>query len=257
MRKVAFPVAALATMLVMATVALAQAGQVNLYSVGGLVSGGQGSKKVPRTVGVSFDYQVGEASGQRPSPVKRYTIDLYGVRAVNGARFPSCSADKINAGKSDRSCPKGSLVGSGSIVNAAGASTNPSDKSIPCNATIKIYNSGAKKGALFIKGGPSGTGASKCAIDLAQAIPVKYVTGSGGGTALQFDVPSGLLHPVPGVDNAVVSVKSTIKKLKVRKSGKNYGYYESVGCKGSTRPIKVTFTAETGQRKSASKSTKC
>lgn len=256
MRKIAFPVAALMALFLVAAVAFAQS-QSNTYAVGGLVTGGKGSKAKPVPAGVAFNYQVGEASGGRPSPVKRYKIDLYGVRAVNGSKFPSCSAASMNAAKSDRGCAKGSLVGTGAIQNAAGATTNIQDKSIPCNVTVKVYNSGTKKGALFISGSPAGTGASKCAVPIAQAIPVKYVTGSGGGTALQFDVPAGLLHPIPGVDNAVVNVKSTIRKLTVKKSGKTYGYYESVGCKGSTRPIKVTFTAENGQTRSASKNTKC
>lgn len=252
MRKlVAFPVAAILALLAVAGIAFAQA-QVNTYSVSGSVSGGKGSKSKPVPVSVKFGYQVAEATGKRPSPVKRYTIDLYGVRSVNGASFPSCSAAFINAEKSDSKCEDGSVVGSGTIKNNAGATNNTADKSIPCNLKLRVHNSGTKKGALFIFGSPPA-----CAINVAQAIPVKYVTGSGGGTALQFDVPAGLLHPIPGVDNAVVDVESSIKKLTTKKRGKTIGYFESVGCKGSLRPIRVKFTPENGAAKSASKNKKC
>src|SRR5437764_652412 len=77
--------------------------------------------------------------------------------------------------------------------------------------------------------------------------PAKYVKGNGGGTSLQFDVPANVLHPVPGFTVATRVVQSSIK-LKTKKiKGVKHGYYESVNCSGSKRPIKVTFTTEAGQ----------
>ena len=55
------------------------------------------------------------------------------------------------------------------------------------------------------------------------------------------------------------SVSSTIKKISLKKSGKTYGYYESVSCKGKTRPITVSFHTEAGQttNTSATPTPKC
>ena len=42
-------------------------------------------------------------------------------------------------------CPKGSEVGSGFVNNAAGNSNDPTDKSIPCDLSLKIYNLGPQQ----------------------------------------------------------------------------------------------------------------
>ncbi len=245
MRKVALSVALVAAMLVTA-VAFGQ-GQVNTYKLDAKVNGPAGSKARPAPVSVRFSYDVGEQGGNRPSPVKRYSISFYGVKA-NGSIIPKCTAATINASKSDSKCPSGSLVGSGTIQNKAGASNDITKTDIPCNLKLKVYNGGLGKAAIFIFGNPP-----ECAISISQALPAKYVAKPGGGTALQFDVAPGLLHPIPGVDNAVVHVDSTIKKIV--KKGK--GYYSSVGCKSGKRPITVTFTPETGAPSTKSISGRC
>jgi len=250
MRKVAFLTAMIA---VLAMAAVAVAAQVNTYSVTAKVTGGSaGSKSKPSPVGVKFNYTVGEQSGGRPSPVSRYTIGFYGVRS-NGGAFPTCTAASINAAQSDSGCKSGSKVGSGFIRNAAGATNDPTATGIKCDLNLAVYNSGAGKGALFLSGNPTSS-PNTCAIAISQAIATKYVKSDGGGTALQFSVPPGLLHPIPGVDNAVVNVTSTIKKLSKTVKGKKVGYYESIACKGGKRPATVTFLTEAGQTSKATAS---
>lgn len=245
MRKLHLLAVTVVALLALGTVAFAA--QVNTYSVTGSTSPAKpGSKRQPVPIALKFAYTVGEQSGQRPSPVKRYTIGFSGVRS-NGALFPKCTAAKINAAGGDRGCPKGSAVGSGTVVNAAGVTSNPADTSIPCNLRLTIYNSGRNQAALYLKGDPP-----QCAVSISQAIPARYVR-FPGGTALQFDVPPSLLHPLTGIDNAVVKVQSSIRKLKA----KGHGYYESIGCKGSKRPIVVTFQTEAGQRSTASTQARC
>jgi len=249
-RVVALAVAAVA-MLVVAAVAIAQTQQVNTYTVKGTVAPGKkpGSKKKPVPVSVNFSYTVGEQHGNRPSPVKRYTIAFYGVRAVNGKYFPSCPAAKINnnaGGTSDSAGPKGAKVGTGKIAAVVGKTGDPSNKAFTCSLTVDVYNAGTRKGTLWIHKGSG----DQCPVDTHEAIATKYVSGPGGGTALQFDVPPELLHQL-GLDIATTNVTSSIKKLTktVKKSGKKVkvGYYESIACKGSKRPTTVTFTSEAGQ----------
>jgi hypothetical protein len=256
MRKVTALAAAAIAALVFA--AVAQADQVNTYTVTGKTSpSSPGSKKKPLPISLDFDYTVGEQSGQRPSPVKRYTIGFYGVRS-NGGLFPKCTAAQINAAQSISGCPKGSIVGGGFIINASGSTADPNDKSIECNLNLTVVNGGQGRAAIFLQGGPSTIVQGKpCVIGISQAIDARYVSFAGGGTALQFDVPANLLHPIGGLDNAVVQVQSTIKKLTVKKGGKTRGYFESVACKGKKRPISVDFLSEAGQSETATMNASC
>src|SRR3954468_21323316 len=249
---------AVAAVLGITAIAYAQT-QQNTYKVQGSAAptGKPGKKSKPTPVGVKFSYQVDEANGLQPSAIDQYKISFYGVRAVNGDRFPKCTADQISqAGNSDTVCPKGSLVGTGTIDNFVWADSDPSGKNggFPCAKKLNVYNSGKGKGALFVYGDPNQCGG----VGALPAFPISYVTGDGGGTALQFTVPKTVLHPIAGLSVAVRAVSSTIKKLTVKKSGKVYSYYESVKCSGKARPVKVTFHTEAGQTSDASDATsKC
>lgn len=239
--------------LTLAIAAVAYAAQVNTYSVSGKVTPAKaGSAKKPIPVSIDFGYEVGEQSGQRPLPVKKYSIRFTGLK-VNTTLFPKCSVDTLE-NKGPESCPSGSKVGAGFIENATGAKDNPNDKSIECNASVTVFNSGTNKGALYIKGSPQSTDErTRCAIELAAPIPTKYVK-RGSAIALEFEVPPSLLHPLPTLDNAVVSVKSKINKL-IRKK---HGYYEAVGgCKGGKRAVSVVFTAEDGTETTSKSSASC
>ena len=259
MRRVAMLVVAVVSVLALTAVAIAQTTQQNTYSVDGSVTpkNKPGTKKKPVPVAVKFHYTVGEKNGLQPSAIDRYKISFYGVRAVNGDKFPKCTADQISqAGNSDAGCPKGSLVGTGTIDNFVYADSDPSGAQggFKCTKKLNIYNSGKQKGALFVYGDPNQCGG----VGALPAFPISYVKGDGGGTALQFTVPKTVLHPIAGLSVAVREVSSNIKKQTVKKNGKAYAYYESVKCSGKARPIKVTFHTEAGQTTDASDATsKC
>src|SRR3954462_1565237 len=231
MRKVVFSVVAVAVLAV-AAVAYAQT-QQNTYKVQGSTApkGKAGSKSKPVPASVKFSYQVDEKHGLQPSAIDRYKISFYGVRSVNGDKFPKCTADQISqAGNNDSGCPKGSLVGTGTIDNFVYPDSDPSGAQggFKCAKKLNIYNSGKGKGALFVYGDPNACGG----VGALPAFPISYVKGAGGGTALQFDVPATVLHPISGLSVAVTSVQSTINLLHVKKGGKTYNYYESVKCNG-------------------------
>src|SRR4051795_5875041 len=257
MRRVAAIVAALVTVLAAAGIAYAQA-QNNTYAVQAAVTPtGKGSKKKANPVGVKFNYQVNEASGQQPAAVKTYKIDFYGVR-TNGKRFPKCTFDQINKAQGGADCPAGSKVGTGNIQSTVYTTGNPSDpNAFNCVKALSVYNAGQGKAVLLLTGpGDQCAGVSQPFI-----IDASYVAGAGGGSALQFDVPPSVLHPIPQLTVAVRNVTSTIKRLrKTVGSGKKkrtYGYYESIGCLGASRPVKVTFTQEDGKSASASTTSRC
>lgn len=248
-------VAALTAVLMLSLAALAYAQAVeNTYEVTGKTSPTRaGSKSKPVPVSVSFGYEVGEATGKRPSPVKTYSIRFQGLRA-NTAAFPKCSVDKMEAEGGVEGCPKGSIVGDGFIENATGIKSDPNDRSVQCNAALWVVNSGGGKGAIFVKGSPTSSDPrTKCAIPLAAPIPAKFFN-KGGEGRLEFTVPVTLLHPAPTLDNAVVKVTSRIKNVK----SKGKGFFESIGgCTGGKRKVSVVFTPETGSAKTATTQASC
>lgn len=213
-----------------------------------------GSSKSPVPVGIRFAYTVREAAGLRPAPVRRYRIVFRGLR-VNHRGFARCTATRINRDTSDRRCPKRSKLGTGSVENIIGASANPADRSLACHLDLDIYNSGSGRAALFLSGGPAKK--KPCITDIALAIPARFVP-VRGGVALQFDVPQSLRHPVATLDNAVVSVKSSIRRLTRRSGKRRVGFFESRGgCSKGKRRVSVVFTDEQGAAKSARTNARC
>jgi hypothetical protein len=207
----------LAGVLAVAAAGPALAAQSNSYAVKAKVSPAKGGTKAkPAKVAVKFGYTVGEKAGLQPAAVKRYTIGFGGLRS-NGDKFA-----------------KGALVGSGTINNYVYLSNDPSGTGgFPCAKQLKIYNAGRNKATLIITGDPAKCGG----VGTLPEIPAKFVPFKGGGTALQFDVPNNILHPIAGLTVAVRSVESTLKK----------GFLTSVGYKGAKRPVAVTFLTEDGQ----------
>ena len=256
MRRVAAIVAALVTVLAVATVAIAQS--TNSYKVDASASPTKrGTKKKPQPVKVKFSYDVAGPNAQtQPDAVSKYKIDLYGVKS-NGKLFPSCSLATFTAQPTDADCPAGSRVGSGTLRAIAYPTGNPSSTStIPCTKQVRVYNSGANKAVIYLFGAASACGG----LGTTFAFPATYVKGAGGGQALQFTVPTeegGPLHPGPGLTVAVLHVDSTIKLTTKRVKKIRHGYYDSVGCLGSKRPVKVTFTTEAGALGSASTNATC
>jgi hypothetical protein len=243
--------------LVLALAAVAYAQVVNTYTVNGsTVPRTAGSKAKPVPVGVNFEYRVGTVGGERPSPVKKYSIKFAGLN-VNTAPFPKCSASTLET-EGPKGCPAGSLMGTGFIENATGAKDNPNDQSVKCNATVEVYNSGSNKGTLYVAGSPNATDPrKKCAIELAAPIPAQFVR-SATGTALEFTVPPSLLHPLPTLDNAVKKVTSKVRRATKKIKGRTVGFFEAIGgCVRGKRAITVTFTAENGESKRAQKLANC
>jgi hypothetical protein len=234
LRKVSLVVASVATLLCFAAVALAQ---TNTYTTSGKIASG-GSKKKPKPVGVIFNYTVGEVGGNLSSPVSTYKIHFDGLKYDGTAAKAKCTAETINAVTpipDDANCPAGSKVGTGKVKALVGTAGQPTDPNQKCDLDLELYAAGKNNLTLFLHGTPP-----NCIAQIGQAIKGTLKTDATGGS-LTFTVPPALLHPVEGLDVAVTSVTSNIKKVVKGKKG----LFMSTGCKG-TRKVKVTFTAETG-----------
>lgn len=252
MRKVLIPLAMLIALTVAGT-----AFAINVYEVEGSVSPNrEGTSRSPVPVGLQFGYRIDTDNGERPSPIEKYSIRFDGLR-VNTQPFPKCSFREINS-DGDEGCPRGSAVGRGFITNATGASNDPTDRSIACNAALTVYNSGNRKAVLFIEGDPNSSNPrTRCQIPLRAPIPAGFVR-RGNATALEFRVPDSLLHPAPGLDNAVTSVESRISRLRRRSGGRRVGFFESVGgCSRGKRLISVVFDPEEGESSTRETTARC
>ena len=238
---------ALAGLGVVALAAPAQAfaqTQTNTYTVTASVTPkAKGAKAKPVSSAVRFGFKVDEANGLQPAAVKRYTIGFGGLK-TNGKAFKTCQASQMQG--SDADCPKGALVGSGTIDNYVYQSAQPNgDGGFPCAKDLHIWNAGANKAVLFVTGD-----ANKCGgVGALAPIPAKFVKFGSNGQALQFEVPDNVLHPIAGLTVAIRSVNSTIKNQKATYKGKKVGFFETVA---KSHPVEVTFLTETGQSAKAS-----
>jgi hypothetical protein len=230
----------------MAFAAVAFALQENTYKVTGSVSPlKSGTKKHPKPVALKFGYTVAEKSGNRPALIKKYSIHFAGIQ-VNTNFFKGCSAAKIDAAQSDAGCPKGSLMGTGSVENATGSSADETDRKLSCHLDLKLYTSRNNKAAIYLHGEQSSDPAKNCPLAIDKAIDATFVRNTTG-TALQFSVDETLLHPAPGFDNAVVLVNSSVRRATTTVKGKTRGWFETWGrCVNKKRAITVTFTPNNG-----------
>src|SRR3954452_19346376 len=207
---------ALAGLLSAFAASAALAAQANTYAVHAKVTPAKGGTKAkPKPVAVNFSYTVGEQAGQQPAAVKRYTIGFAGLRQ-------------------NAKTPKGALIGTGKIDNYVYVSSDPSGAGgFPCLKNLRIYNVAKGKARLEIDGPASACGG----VGALPPIDAKFVPFAGGGTALQFELPPTIMHPVTGLTVAVRSVSSTLKR----------GALQSIGFKGAKRTVSVTFLTEAGQ----------
>jgi hypothetical protein len=254
LKKLPLVLAALA-FLGLATVALAV---TNTYRVTASTTPKKaGTVKKPVPTSLTFSYSVGELNNQRPSPVKQYKIKIAGLRVNTKAVKQTCIAYKINALGTDNACPKAAIVGTGSVDNRVGPSSNPDNQDLHCYLDLTLYNAGKNHVTLYLKGRTANAPPKDCIINTDVAIDASYVR-SGTSTTLSFTVPQTLLHPVPGLDNAVRNVTAKIKKITTGKGKKRLAYFSSVGgCKNNKRAVTVTFVPESGAAQKAQGFAKC
>jgi hypothetical protein len=250
MRKLSIAVVALVAAVSVASVAFA----ANVYTVhlGSTTVKGKGSKARPIPTGLKFGFQVTESdASKRATVVEKYAIGSEGL-VTNPKLFPKCAFSDMDAEPTvPAKCTK-ALVGTGLVKNAAGPSTDQSlSVSTPCNLGLRLYNSGSGM-IIRLDGGPPAAPSFEsdqkgCALPIHTAINAKFVKRTIGGVAssdLVFTVPQNLKHPLAGTDNSIRRSDNLIQLKATRANGKRRGFYEKVGCKGSTREVRAKFITE-------------
>jgi len=281
MRKVWIAVVALAAVLAVAGVALA----ANTYTVdlAKSKSATKGSLAKPSPASFDFGYSVGDTENLRPQVISKYFIGAEGLETYPKA-FKSCTfaqATDPSAGSAAALAPacRKSFVGRGTIHNEAGAPNDRTGK-LPCDVNLTLINIKTgdprypetvkqikKRGGIAIRiDQPQKDGVDDPAfcppVGLHEALAAPYYDVKIGGVKsaeLRFSVPGTLAHP-SGIDNAVKKTVSHIKlktaKTKIKGVTRKVGFYSSVGKKGKTRTIRVTFVDESGAKNTATKEAK-
>ena len=239
---------ALLVSLALAAVAIAE----NVYTITASTSPTKaGTTKKPVPVGLKFGFTTEDDAGRRPASLKSLSVKFNGLK-FNTNNFKGCSAARIEQDKSDRNCPKGSLVATGYAKNRAGGINDRSQQALRCYLKVKLYNSRNSKAALFIENGQStdNTREDYCpALGIATAIPVTLTKNKTGDT-LRFTIPVSLQNPAPGIQNSLVETQLNTPLKTKRVKGKRRGFMESIGgCRKGKRNIQVTFTHEDGTTK--------
>jgi hypothetical protein len=276
MRKIAM--IAVAVTALFGVVAVAQASNTYTVTVAKVSPAKAGTALKPKPITINFGYQVGETNNNRPSVTTDYVI-AFGKQIKSnrkyfkGSKVCTVAQAGYSSGQPPK-CPATAKAGSGNINNLAGNTTDPSSK-IPCNLGLTLYVGDGKTVPAAANDGIAvkndlvlaikRVNVSDCALAVDAALPAGFVTVTNG-TALKFHVKkTPFQQPLPGVDNSVINVTSSVgKTVRVRQrvggvlKTVTRGLFESVGCKSKVHKVNVQFTpAGGGAPINASKSAPC
>lgn len=247
MRKLAIP-AVVAVALGIAAIAYAQQptpSPMTLQATGKISSSKGATKTKGVPVSASMETKTLTADGSRQESLMSLAGGWGGV-VSNGKYFPKCDINKINDAQTDKICPKGSLVGSGTLTAVIGPENDFSGAGTPCNKQAHWYNAGQGKMTVMLVG-PG----SECAgVGYTPPTPAKWSKSAGvnGGEAIVLSVPGNISHPLPGVLASLTGAQVTFKKLVTKVHGKKIGFLEARKCSG-TRTFTATIVGDPSGKK--------
>ena len=240
-------VATAVAVLIAAASAYAASGGLNTYSATLKFSPNKaGSGKSPSALGFTQKYAAGGTGGNRTAPLTDITTKIYGV-VSDGKDFPTCSLNKIAQAGSDKSCPSGALVASGSITALIGSQTDQSTAGTlgTCDPLLHVWNAGQGKLVFFFVDQAPNNLCANGAITTGTVGPYTgLVKKVGKNLVLDTPIPSYVSFPLSGVEGSLTNLTLHYLKLTKTVNGKTVPYSGSTGCKGGKRPYSVTFTAE-------------
>jgi len=216
LRKYLIAVIAALAALAMATVAVAQSGDVTATTTVSPTK--SGTKKKPRSIKVTT-FVKNNIEGTSASKIE---IDFPKTVKISGKGLTSCKLSAIQA-NGPTACPSKSKAGSGLSHAVVGPDR------IPLNFDVTTYVAGKNLLAFYLQQQGTDSGVQ-------QALPAK-ITKSGKGQKLTIGIPENLQQPAPGVYSALQQIKNSLGL----KSGKN-ALVTSVGCSSKKHKIGVKIT---------------
>ena len=278
MRRVAIVVISAAALLVMAGLAYAVNSYTTSYSISPNKAGTLSSAK---PVKESKSFRVSETGGNRPVPIKGFSLGLGAGVIPHNRLFGGCSSSAAHSTPLPSSCKK-STVGSGSAVALIGPSSNRSAQySSRCYVDLLLVNS-TRKNHIFIRFDTRDTTSNPsftCPFKRHEAIDAVFserarvaARGKKGSTklhswAIRFSPPADL-QTSSGNDVSVIQGSLTInKRVTVRFVGKGKrrrkitnGFIDTVGCPKNPpgkRTVTDLFSDTSGANSSAETNATC
>ena len=180
-------------------------------------------KTSPATLKIGMTFTTSDGGYQ--APLTQAVLNFsYGAH-LNSTLFPSCSPQTVQAHKS---CPKGSLIGSGTGEGALADALEP--------ITLKLFNGPGGKSITF-----EIIGERPATFDIPFTAPLKTFSGGLYNYGLTVPVPEELQR-IAGVDVSLHNLNVTVNaKRKVK--GRTRGYIETLICPpGALVPLGVAFS---------------
>ena len=223
MRKYLIAAIAALAALAMATVAVAQSGDVTATTTVSPTK--SGTKKKPKSIKITTLVQ----NNVPNTTAAKIEIDFPKTVKISGKGLTSCKLSAIQA-NGPSACPSKSKAGTGLSHAVVGPDR------IPLNFDVTAFVGGKNLVIFYIKQ-QGGT--------VSKALSGKISKGSGGfAQKLVITIPPDLQQPAPGLYAALVDLKSTLQL----KKGK-YALISSVGCKNKKHKFgaKLTFAPNPAQ----------
>jgi hypothetical protein len=176
------------------------------------------------------------------------TSKFYGVKsqAVSG-HFPTCSASRMVALKSDSFCPKASKFATGTVDAFLGDPTLANSSRIPCHPGLDVFNAGGGKLWFFFTTSPTRTCAGLHTGDTAPYPGT--VKQQGKWQVTNVPLPPDISTKVANQPNFYGSLAHEVltwSKVTNKFKGKSYADNVSFACQNGKRPWEVDFTAVDG-----------
>jgi len=232
--------------LVAAAVAYAQPANNTYTATFSFNQKGSGTAKKPVPMGFTQVFNVtAGTSGARAAPLTDIKVTLPNMK-VNWKPFPTCSAAKIIVAKSDTICPKGALVATGTITAELGDNTLTTPGT-PCSPILDVWNAGGGKlNFFFVISGVHQCGGLQTG---ASAPYTGTITPSGNGVIQDTPLPPDVSTDAGNIGAYGSLIYESLKwsKLTTKVNGTVVPFFESTGCPGGSRKVKVAFTATDAQ----------
>jgi hypothetical protein len=235
----------------------------NYKGTGFSFSGGAGSAKKPAPVGFKETLKATNNDSSKAAAVLTdINVKIYGLKS-QAKFFPTCSASKMVALKSDSFCPKKSKFATGLVNSLLGNPTLAKSNRTKCNPNLDVFNANGKGKLWFFFTTHS---ASQCAgLTTGATAPYPgFVSQQGKYQLTRVHLPPDVSTKVANIPNFYGSlIKETLNWFKVttKVHGKTVGDNMSVGCLHGKRPWSVQFIATTNghnqQKTTVKGSAKC
>ncbi len=208
---------------------------------------GSGSAKKPVAVGFKETLKATNNDSTKAAAVLTdINVKIYGLKS-NAKDFPTCSAAKMVALKSDSFCPKKSKFAHGLVHSLLGDPTLAKSNRTKCNPNLDVFNAD-KKGKLWFFF--TTHSATQCAgLTTGSTAPYPgFVSQQGKYELTKVHLPADVSTKVANIPNFYGSlIKEVLNWYKVttKVKGKTVGNNVSVGCLHGKRPWSVTYKATT------------